>query len=654
MAIQAMRVPTIFTAVDKFSHVVGIMERNIGSFGKAAEGASMRIGRKMTAIGTRAMIAGVAIGAVFVKPIDDAIQFEDQMGKINTILHATPTGLGKISKDVRELAKNSVNGLDNITESYYELLSSGVKQPDVTGILKAAEKLSIGGIGTMQDATELMLAKQGAFASEGLTPTQSANQAQKIMKHGKGTLAQLSPTYSEGAVPFGLAGGTSAQYDAMIAGLTAVNQTQASAISQIGLMTRSAMKGASAFKKIFKQLNVKSFAELVRRNKKDVLISFSQILKKGEELGYNQDQIWGRQGASVGIGVLLKNQKGLNQYTTAYKDILNDVNNELDKAYKERSDNAKSKLARFTNQMKDLRIEIGNALLPAIIDLLKYLTPIIKSFAGWIKENPNAVKGIAGLAVALGALGIVVTAGGWLITAYGWIAKLFTFLGTVGWASMGASIAAFFESISIGMTAFWIATSEIWIPVALIFAAVAAIIALFYYWDDIVQWFSEQQKKWTGTIGDTWLDLTASLENSGFGEYFENIGEKLNPMLKMFETMFRILEQINFMGMGKVFGFGANALADMQEKVDKSEKVKNPLFNPNSGAGGSWNSPKEVFTPNKNEDIQSELLRLIPGGVFTINLNDPSGAVKDVDTKNVWGVKVKTDSTTGLKNAYGF
>ena len=642
MAIATMRVPTIFTAVDRFSSVVNTMGRNINSFGRVAEGASLRLGRKMTAIGTRAVIAGAAIGSAFIKPIDDAIQFEDQMGKINTILHATPTSLGKISQDVRALAKNSVNGLDNITESYYELLSAGVKQPDVIGILKSAEKLSIGGIGTMQDATELMLAKQGAFASERLTPAQSANQAQKIMKHGKGTLAQLAPTYSEGAVPFGLAGGTSAQYDAMIAGLTSVNQTQSTAISQIGLMTRSAMKGASAFKKIFKELNIKSFAELVRKNKKDVLISFSQILKKGEELGYNQDQIWGRAGASVGIGVLLKNQKGLNQYTKAYNDILNNTNNELDKAYKERSNNAKSNLARFANQMKDLRIEIGTALLPAILDLLKYLTPLIKSFSAWVKENPTAIKGIAGLAVALATLGAVVTVGGWIATAYGWLLKLFTFLGEIGWiGGVIDVVVAAIEGLAI------ILGVSFGAMVALIVVAIAAIVALIYYWDDITKWFSDRQKSWTNSIGNTWVNLTSYLENSGFGDYFENIGEKLNPILKMFEQMLRLLSKINFMGMGGVFGFGANTLADMQSKV--SEKVKNPLFSPNSGSGGSWDTPKKIVRPNKSKDIQSDLYKLIPGGALTINVNDPNGVVKDVDTKNVWGIKVKTDSTTGIK-----
>lgn len=648
MSVAAMRVPTIFTAVDKFSGVVGTMERNIKSFGAASEGASMRIGRKMTAIGTRAIIAGAAVGAIFVKPIDDAIQFEDQMGKINTILHATPTGLSKISKEVRDLAVNSVNGLDNITESYYELLSAGVKQPNVMGILKAAEKLSIGGVGTMQDATELMLAKQGAFASEGLTPTQSANQAQKVMKHGKGTLAQLSPTYSEGAVPFGLAGGTSSQYDAMIAGLTSVNQTQATAISQIGLMTRSAEKGAGAFKKIFKELNVKSFAQLVKRNSKDVVKSFSQILKQGEKMGYNINQIWGRAGASTGVALLLKNQKAINQYTTAYKDILNDANNELDKAYKERSDNSKSKLARFVNQMKDLRIEIGNALLPAVIDLLKYLTPMIKSFAKWVKDNPNTIKGIAGLAVALGALGVVVTAGGWIATAYGWLLKLFTFLAGVGWAGMGASILAFFESISVSMTAFWIATSEIWIPVALILGAIALIIATFIYWDDITAWFSEQQKKWTSTIGDTWVDLTSTLENSGFGEYFENIGEKLNPILKMFETMFRFMQNLNFMGMGGVFGFAADTLGDMQSKV--TSRAENSMFNPNSSAAGSWGDSKKDNLAGDNTGLANEIAKAMSNQQFEIIVNDKSGIVEGVKVngKNyAGGIPAKTGSTTG-------
>jgi hypothetical protein len=56
-----------------------------------------------------------------------------------------------------------------------------------------------------------------------------------------------------------------------------------------------------------------------------------------------------------------------------------------------------------------------------------------------------------------------------------------------------------------------------------------------------------------------------------------------------------------------------------------------------------------MVRPNKNQDVQSEIKKLIPGGVLTLNFNDPNGVLKDVDATNVWGIKVKTDSTIGIK-----
>jgi TP901 family phage tail tape measure protein len=650
MAIATMRVPTIFTAVDRFSGVINTMQRNVGSFGTAAEGASQRIGRKMTALGSRMLLTSSIIGASFIKPVNDAIQFEDQMGKINTILHETPTGLGILAKQVRELAKESVSGLDNITESYYDLLSAGVKQPNVMGILKAAEKLSIGGIGTMQDATELILAKQGAFASENLTAQQSANQAQKIMKHGKGTLAQLSPTYSEGAVPFGLVGGTSAQYDAMIAGLTAVNQTQSSAISQIGLMTRSAAKGAGAFKKIFKQLNITSFSKLVARNKKDVLLSFAQILKKGEELGYNQDQIWGRAGASVGIGVLLKNQKGLNQYTTAYNDILNETNNELNKAYAERSDNRRSQLKRLTNQLLDLSITIGDALLPALTQLSKQMKPVLESTTRFLKENPGAVTGILKLVGAFAALGAV-------FTVFGWMAKIYSFF---AWFRTLTWVVTLIEGIGVS---FSLAAGAIGISSLALGGWIALIIGGFVLLgvlvNDVINHFDE----WGRTIlalasplgtmlnfiidiYDNWSYLTKAFQEGGITKAFSALGDILKNSI--LDSLIRITNI-----MSRIPGFGG-----LKGISNELENAKVSMYDKSIPTGFMGNSVPAVWsnpTPENLSGKQNNFGSMNPfmdfqnKGELLVNVKVDGGEVTGYDPSKLNGIPVKLESTKTAK-----
>ena len=52
-------------------------------------------------------------------------------------------------------------------------------------------------------------------------------------------------------------------------------------------------------------------------------------------------------------------------------------------------------------QLEDLGITVGNALLPALSDLVKDLRPVIAGFADWAKANPEVVKTVAKVVVGL-------------------------------------------------------------------------------------------------------------------------------------------------------------------------------------------------------------------------------------------------------------
>jgi len=415
MAIATMRVPTVFTAVDRFSDVVSKMTRNVDRFGDTASAAAMRASSKMISTGKNMMAtSAVMLGGLY-PSVKSAVKFEDQMDKINTILHKSPNSLKTLSEEVKKFSSNSVNSLDDITSAYLDLASSGMMEKKIMPMINIGEKLSIGGIGTLKDATDVLLAKERAFPNEKLSNFEMANQAQKIMKHGIGTLADLAPVYSKGASQFSISGGSSAEYDAMISALTSVKQSMPEAVVEIMQMVTSAQKGSKNIGKIYDELKIKSFSDLVKKNKGQVLKSFQEITNTGKKMGFNVNQIWANRNASIGISLLTKNVSVLDQFTKAYNDTLNTTNNELDKAYSERSNNAASILKKFNNQIELLKIEVGNALLPLLRDVLKELKPLLQSFSKFIKENPGAVTGFAKTAIAIGAIGTALTAGGWLL-----------------------------------------------------------------------------------------------------------------------------------------------------------------------------------------------------------------------------------------------
>lgn len=80
-----------------------------------------------------------------------------------------------------------------------------------------------------------------------------------------------------------------------------------------------------------------------------------------------------------------------------------------------RMDTAGSSLRSFQIGMGELGLAISDGLLPSLNELLKTAIPVVRSFSGWIKENPALVSGLVkfaagAVALRLGLLGIAYTA----------------------------------------------------------------------------------------------------------------------------------------------------------------------------------------------------------------------------------------------------
>ncbi|MGF6098900.1 phage tail tape measure protein [Pseudomonas sp. 18175] len=69
--------------------------------------------------------------------------------------------------------------------------------------------------------------------------------------------------------------------------------------------------------------------------------------------------------------------------------------------FAKRMDTAKSSLGAFKIGMTELALSVGDALLPAVNDLLKSVIPVVQRFATWAGENPGLIKGVVTLVAGL-------------------------------------------------------------------------------------------------------------------------------------------------------------------------------------------------------------------------------------------------------------
>ena len=78
----AMKVPTIFTAVDRFSHVVDRMSKSASAFGATAQASAMRTSRRLSSMGTSMLTTGATIGVGLGLAIDQSIKYEKAIASL--------------------------------------------------------------------------------------------------------------------------------------------------------------------------------------------------------------------------------------------------------------------------------------------------------------------------------------------------------------------------------------------------------------------------------------------------------------------------------------------------------------------------------------------------------------------------------------------
>lgn len=150
-----MRVPTIFTAVDKFSDVVSRMTAGTTKFSKTASSAVMRVDNKVNGLWSSMnnmsqLAIGGGLGGLFYYAGKDIMDYEV---KINSLAAVTGTKVGAMNKQIDSLGKETGRSVIDIAKSF-EIVGSKMSQYlDKPDELKSITKASI----LMADASRMEL-----------------------------------------------------------------------------------------------------------------------------------------------------------------------------------------------------------------------------------------------------------------------------------------------------------------------------------------------------------------------------------------------------------------------------------------------------------------------------------------------------------------
>lgn len=436
----------------------------ITGFGKKLES----IGGNLTSLGSQmGALSAPAVG-MFGAAINSAMGFDEAMTNANSILQLSGEEIGAISDEILAMGTNSLAGPQALAEAFYEITSGVADTSTHMDILTTSIAVSEAGASTLIGTTAALVgtmnaygfaAEDAAFAGDVLTRAVglgvfSMDELAAALPNVTGLAASSGVAFDELAAATALIstqGFSASQATTQLAGvMTAIvkpNEKMIAALEELGYTAADA-------KYLLAEHGLAGSMELINSTSAVAEDGLAAVLGTTEALNGatsllsdNADSFF--KDFSGGTIELRNAVSDLTMVTDEFMSgnanwndrinpaLLTSMAEELDYAteategYTEaaRKIQRASPAAQFKlmkAQVSGLAIEVGTALLPAMVDLFDTVKPFLTELVGWVRENPRLISQIAMVAFGVAALATVLIPLGMAISAVG---TLFTIAG---------------------------------------------------------------------------------------------------------------------------------------------------------------------------------------------------------------------------------
>ena len=624
-----IKIPTVFTAVDKFSSVVKKMTGGVKKFGKTGSAAIKRFDNKLTnsvkKIGkVGALVGGLALGTLFSSAIQGNIAFNDSLASVSAITGATGDDLAKLEKLAISTAKETKKSGADVLKAY-ELVGSAqpilLQNADaLDGVTRSVITLSKA---SRMDLEQSTLALTDVMNQFNLTGKDSAKTID-ILAAGAKFGAAAIPQISEAIVQFGTVAKQS-------------NVSLQESVAAIEVFASKGIKGAEAGTKMRNVLTTLATAKALPKKALDELKKFgvnldvvtdntiplSARLKEFSKIGGDATamvKVFGKE--NQGAGAILLNN--IDQFKELTKQV-----SESGVAQTQATANTNT----LSFALESIKTSFTNAT-TATNSGSKSLDAV-KKVLTFVADNMNTLIGVAGVLLgAFVAMKAIIIANTIATTAYN-IA-----IGVMGATQGTASIAIGQSTVALGaykvVTAItaavqWVLASAVWAtlaPILAVIAAIVAIILIFKNWGAITDWFSEKWSQFTAFISDAWTGVIEWFQNFSFKEFFMDIGKSIMKfMLLPLKSVLKLIRMLPGEDIGIVTD-GLKFIDDIEGSINGLGEKKEVL--PSTAQKGA-----EI---TKNSVTQNNL---------AIDINDPGSNIAGVTQNGSTDIPINLSNTQG-------
>jgi TP901 family phage tail tape measure protein len=554
-------IPSIFTAVDKFSSPVDKMTKSVGAFAATTQRNFRNAGKEAYALGKSSGKVGLALVAPLALAAKAAVDFEDKMADVAKVANVKlgSKEFESLSESALFLSKTLAISAEESAGLMANLAQGGVAIADLDRVSILAGKMGVAfGI-------------SGDLAGQSFVKTKNAlggtiEETEKLMD-AVNFLGNSYASSSAEVLTFLSSGGSG-----VARALNASGESVAAFGAHLISVGKSAEESATIMEKFTREaLKDKELNQIFKQNGEGAS-GMLAIIEKGSKLsGKAQDEYFGKFGNfSTSIQLMAKDFGGLSEKVSFASDATKTANS-VNQEFENRSNTTAFKLAQMKAQFTELAIKIGSAVIPIIQSLIEKVAPFITKVTDWIARNKELTGTIVKVVAVIGALALGISA---LAFIYGTYQKAMVIVTAVQWALNTA-----------------MAANPVGLIVLAVVALVAGVVALYKNWDKFKNSFTGGAILYgIKKIGSFLIDFV------------------LWPLQKLLELASKIP------GLGDLAGGGAKQIQSIRDSFnpDIVDKKPKPVVNVES------RRVEEIRNSVKTEKSKLEIdFKNMPAGVMT-------------------------------------
>lgn len=379
----------------KLKNALSSANSQMNAFGKKMQS----VGRSMS---TQLTLPIVAAGAAATKL---ALDFDKSMTQIQSLVGASAEEVEYLGQQAKKMATETGRSAGEAADALFFIKSAGLNTRDSIDVLNASLKASAVGLGETKTIADLATSAMNAYGAENLSATAATDVLTSAVRLGKLEASELAGAMG-GVIP--IASNMGVGFDQVGAALAAMSKTgtnAANGATQLNAILTAIATPTQQAEQAFNKMGFTTDSLKETLAEKGLMGTLAMLKQGLDATGQEFTDI--APNVRAWKGVLDLTGSSMNKNIELF-DEMTRATGATDEAFQKTSQSASFKFAQGMATMKNSLMEIGQIVLPAVVNGITKLSNFIKGLADSFKnlspQTQNIILTLTGILAAAGPL----------------------------------------------------------------------------------------------------------------------------------------------------------------------------------------------------------------------------------------------------------